>query len=67
MCVVPLPPEVRGVAGVAYGEAHGDSLKAFCKPVVVSASPTAQAVMVPVELPVFIPDQAPPAGSGSAN
>lgn len=64
-CIAPFPAEVKGMAAIGYGERHGDTLPAFCRPVQVGAAPASQTVTIPVELPAFIPD-APPAGSGSS-
>ena len=65
VCVVPFPAEVKGMAAMGYGERHGDTLPAFCKPVTVSPAPDTQAAQVPVELPPFISDTPPGGGSGS--
>ena len=66
VCAVPFPAEVRGMAAMTYADRHGDSLLAFCKPISVGAGPPAQSVLLPVQLPAYIPDEPPPGGgSGS--
>lgn len=67
-CVAPFPAEVKGMAAMGYGERHGDKLPAYCKSLNVGSAPSAQSTDVPVELPPFIADPAPPGGgSGSGS
>jgi hypothetical protein len=60
-CVVPLPRQVSGAAGLSYLQRHADKLRAFCRQVTVAADPEQQAVSIPVVIPAYIPD-----GSGSS-
>ncbi len=61
VCVVPFPAQVQGMSLMSYVERHGDSLPAFCQPLVVASTPDTQTATVPVDVPPYIPDQ----GSGS--
>ncbi|MDB4958709.1 MAG: hypothetical protein JWO36_6278 [Myxococcales bacterium] len=56
VCMVPLPIELRGGAAIGYFDRHSSKLPAFCKPVVVAASPDTQQVQVTVQVPALIPD-----------
>jgi hypothetical protein len=58
-CIVAFPAEVQGMAAMAYVDRHGDTLPAVCKAVVVAPSPAEQTLVVPVELPPFVPDENP--------
>jgi hypothetical protein len=74
ICIVPYPAEVRGMAAMGYIERHADTLNAFCKPLVVAASPPVQATTISVDLPAFVNDgqgsggpPPPPPGGGSGS
>lgn len=52
-CVVALPIDVTGQAQ-QYMDAHGAKLAAVCQPATVAASPTTQAISIPVVVPDII-------------
>lgn len=66
MCAIPYPAEVRGMAAITYGERHGDTLLAFCKPVSIRPSPDTQSGTLLVELSPYVGDMPRP-GSGSGS
>ncbi len=58
VCLLPLPAGLQGPQqSMGYVRDHGDELPAFCKQVDVKASPTAQAIDIPVVLPEMLPDE----------
>ena len=58
VCVVPFPVEIHGPEGFEYLGRAGNSLAVFCVATTVAPTPAEQQVLVPVEIPTYVPPAA---------
>ncbi len=58
VCAAPYPNEVQGMRPTLdYMEREGDNMKIFCRGVTVTEQPEQQEVVIPVEVPAFVPPE----------